>query len=342
MSSIEQAGEFNLIHHLTSMGSPKVEPPIIAGIGDDAAVYSTDHNRVQVVTTDALIEGYHFDFAFYSMEDAGYKAMAVNLSDIAAMNARPILATIALGVPGSVSMEDLEALYGGLAASASEHGVQIAGGDTTRAPVLMLTITVIGEARASEIVYRNGAQPGDRICVSGTLGDAAAGLDILRHGIEPEAVGSTAWNFLVASHLRPTPRFDLVNEWASQGIRPSALIDISDGLANEIHHICTASGCGATIRESRLPLSSALRVASVLERGSIDYALNGGDDYELLFTASAQDLQKANPASFITIGLITEKDILLHRAEGSVEPLVPAGHDHFSVIQSATIPHRAP
>ncbi|MDE2771633.1 MAG: thiamine-phosphate kinase [Bacteroidota bacterium] len=342
MSSIEQAGEFNLIHHLTSMGSPKVEPPIIAGIGDDAAVYSTDHNRVQVVTTDALIEGYHFDFAFYSMEDAGYKAMAVNLSDIAAMNARPILATIALGVPGSVSMEDLEALYGGLAASASEHGVQIAGGDTTRAPVLMLTITVIGEARASEIIYRNGAQPGDRICVSGTVGDAAAGLDILRHGIEPEAVGSTAWNFLVARHLRPTPRFDLVNEWASQGIRPSALIDISDGLANEIHHICTASGCGATIRESRLPLSSALRAASVLERGSVDYALNGGDDYELLFTASARDLQKANPASFITIGLITEKDILLHRAEGSVEPLMPAGHDHFSVIQSATIPHRAP
>ena len=332
MSSIERAGEFNLIHHLTTVGSPNIEPPIIAGIGDDAAVYRTDHDKVHVVTTDALIEGYHFDFAFYSMEDAGYKAMAVNLSDIAAMNARPILATIALGAPGSVSMKDLEALYSGLAAGASKYGVQIAGGDTTRAPVLMLTITVIGEARASEIVYRNGARPGDRICVSGTLGDAAAGLDILRHGIEPEAVGSTAWNFLVARHLRPTPRFDLVSEWASQGVRPSALIDISDGLANEIHHICTASGCGATIRESRLPLSSALRAASVLERGSVDYAINGGDDYELLFTASAQDLQKANPASFITIGFITEKDILLHRANGSVEPLVPAGHDHFSVI----------
>lgn len=342
MSSIEQAGEFNLIHQLTSIGSPNVEPPVIAGVGDDAAVYCTNHDRVQVVTTDALIEGYHFDFAFYSMEDAGYKAMAVNLSDIAAMNARPILATIALGIPGSVSMDNLEALYKGLRASASAHGVQIAGGDTTRAPVLMLTITVIGEAKASEIVYRNGARPGDRICVSGTMGDAAAGLDILRHGIKPEAVGSTAWDFLVARHLRPTPRLDLVKEWASEGIRPSALIDISDGLANELHHICAASGCGATIWESRLPLSKALRAASVLERGSVDYALNGGDDYELLFTASAQDLQKANPASFCTIGVITEKDILLHRTDDSVEPLVPAGHDHFSVIQSTTPPHQAP
>ncbi len=332
MSSIEQAGEFNLIHRLTSISSPNVKLPIITGIGDDAAIYRTGNDRVQVVTTDALIEGYHFDFAFYSMEDAGYKAMAVNLSDIAAMNAHPILATIALGVPGSVSVENLEALYQGLTVGASAHGVQIAGGDTTRAPVLMLTITVIGEAKASEIVYRNGARPGDMICVSGTLGDAAAGLDILRDGIKPEAIGSMAWNFLVARHLRPTPRLDLVKEWAFQGIRPSALIDISDGLANELHHICVASGCGATIWESSLPLSEALRAATVLERSSVDYALNGGDDYELLFTASEQALKNANPAPFATIGTITEKDILLHRADGSLEPLVPAGHDHFSAI----------
>ncbi|MCY4672326.1 MAG: thiamine-phosphate kinase [Bacteroidetes bacterium] len=332
MSSIEQAGEFNLIHRLTSISSPNVKLPIITGIGDDAAIYRTGNDRVQVVTTDALIEGYHFDFAFYSMEDAGYKAMAVNLSDIAAMNAHPILATIALGVPRSVSMENLEALYQGLTVGASAHGVQIAGGDTTRAPVLMLTVTVIGEAKASEIVYRNGARTGDMICVSGTLGGASAGLDILRHGIKPEAVGSTAWNLLVARHLRPTPRLDLVKEWASQGIRPSALIDISDGLANELHHICAASGCGATIWESRLPLSEALRAAVILERGSVDYALNGGDDYELLFTASEQALKNANPASFTTIGTITEKDILLHRTDGSLEPLVPAGHDHFSAI----------
>ncbi len=311
MPPIEEVGEFNLIRHLASISSPDTEPPVITGVGDDAAVYHPKPGMVQVVTTDALIEGYHFDFDFYRMDHVGYKAMVVNLSDIAAMNAQPILATIALGIPGSFSMEDLESLYQGLTNAASKYGVQIVGGDTTRSPVLMLSITVIGEVRESGIVCRSGANPGDDICISGNLGDAAAGLDLLRNHIGPEELGLKVWNTLTNRHRMPTPRLDLVKEWATKEVRPSALIDISDGLANEVHHICAASNCGAILWESQLPLSSELCAGAPKPRTPVDYALNGGDDYELLFTAPSEILEQMASDSFTTIGTVTEEDILI-------------------------------
>lgn len=329
MSLIEEIGEFNLIRRLASISSPGTKPPVITGVGDDAAVYHPKPGMVQVVTTDALIEGYHFDFDFYRMDHVGYKAMVVNLSDIAAMNAQPILATVALGIPGSFSTEDLESLYRGLTNAASKYSVQIIGGDTTRSPVLVLSITIIGEATESNLAYRNGASPGDSICVSGNLGDAAAGLDLLRSRTEPNTLEPKVWKVLTTRHLMPTPRLDLVHEWAQKEVHPSALIDISDGLANEVHHICAASSCGAVLWESKLPLSQELRAGAPKPRTPVDYALNGGDDYELLFTAPSEILEQMSSDSFITIGVVTKKDILIHREDGTLEPLKPEGHDHF-------------
>ena len=329
MSSIEETGEFSIIRRLASISSSHIHPPVIRGVGDDAAVYRTKSGVVQVVTTDAFIEGHHFDLSFYDMHHVGYKAMVVNLSDIAAMNARPVLATVALGMPGSFSMENLEDLYRGLTKAASEHGVQVVGGDTTCAPVLMLSITVIGEAGESVIVYRNGAKPGHILCVSGSVGEAATGLDILRNNVDPRVLGDTLWNSLVFRHRSPIPRLDLIEEWARKGVQPSALIDISDGLANELHHICEASGCGAILSESSLPLPPEVHTGATEPRSPLDYALNGGDDYELLFTAPSELLGEMSPDLFTTIGMMTEKDVLIRRKDGTLEPLKPGGHDHF-------------
>ena len=329
MLPIEEIGEFNLIRRLASISSPGTKPPIVTGIGDDAAAYHPKPGMVQVVTTDALIEGYHFDFDFYRMNHVGYKAMVVNLSDIAAMNAQPVLATVALGIPGSFSTENLDSLYHGLTKAASKYGVQIIGGDTTRSPVLMLTVTAIGEAYESDLVHRNGARPGDSICVSGTLGDAAAGLDLLRNHTEPGVLGPQVWDVLTTRHLMPTPRLDLVLEWTQNKVRPSALIDISDGLANEVHHICAVSNCGANLWETKLPLSPELRIGAPKSRSPIDYALNGGDDYELLFTAHPEILEQMPSTSFTKIGVVTTKDVLIYRTDGTLEPLKPEGHDHF-------------
>jgi len=326
---IEKAGEFNLIRRLASISSPRTDPPVILGIGDDAAVFCSTPGMVQVVTTDAFVEGHHFDFSFYDMNHVGYKAMIVNLSDIAAMNALPIIATVALGVPGSFSIEDLEALYEGLTRAASTYGVQIVGGDMTCAPVLMLSITIIGEANEANIIYRNGANPGDRLCVSGHLGGAAMGLDILRNNVSSSVLGNEIRDDLIRRHLMPVPRLDLVNEWVKAGVRPSSLIDISDGLANELHHICAASNCGSVVEESSLPRMPDTYTGTTEPRSSTDYALNGGDDYELLFTSPPELLAQMPPDLFTEIGVMTEKDILIRRTDGSLEHLRPEGHDHF-------------
>jgi len=330
MEFVEDAGEFNLIGRLTAISSSKVRPPVMVGVGDDAAVYESSEGMLQVITTDALIEGYHFDYAFYTMEQVGNKAMVVNLSDIAAMNARPILATVALGIPSSYPLENLDALYHGLTHAASTYGVQIVGGDTTRSPVLMLSITVIGEVAQSCIVYRDGAKLGDYICVSGIVGEAAMGLDLLRNDADPSIIGQNIWDQLTSRHLMPVPRLDLVDQWASQGVHPSAMIDISDGLANEIHHICKASDCGAVLWESCLPLPEECPTGLDPPRSSLDYGLNGGDDYELLFTASADVLNQMSLDQITIIGEITEQDVRLHRISGTIESLPAKGHDHFT------------
>jgi len=334
MSTLAEKGEFDLIHRFKEIISSKIYPPIITSIGDDAAVYEPTLGLVQVMTTDAFIEGHHFDFRFYSAEDVGYKAMAVNLSDIAAMNAQPVLATVALGIPSTSSPEYIELLYHGLVEVASTFGVQIVGGDTTRAPVLSLSITVIGEASKSAIVYRDGANPGDKLCVTGMIGEAALGLDILRNDVEASSIGQEVWQHLTFRHLRPIPRLDFINELSKQGIQPSAMIDISDGLSSEVHHICRASQCGAILWESHLPLPKQCFTHSTPLRLPIDYGLNGGDDYELLFTISPELLERIPSDLYTVIGVMTEKDVLLHRIDGTLDTLKPDGHDHFKAHDS--------
>ncbi len=325
MDTIENAGEFNLIRRLTSISSPKTHPPVVTGVGDDAAVYRTKPGKVQVISTDAFIERYHFDYAFYSHDQIGYKAMVVNISDIVAMNARPLLATIALGVPGTFSMEHLEMIYKGLTRAAKEFGVQIVGGDTTRAPILMLSVTVVGEADESNIVYRSGAKSGDLICVTGKLGGAAVGLDLLRNLIQ----ATEGKNYLTKRHLRPIPRLDMIEEWEKRGVRPSAMIDISDGLAAEIHHICSASSCGAVLWESELPIDKYIYPETVDLPTAMNYVFNGGDDYELLCIAPEDTIARIPSGKLIRIGRITEKDIVIQRSDGSSVPLLAQGHDHF-------------
>ncbi|MCY4232126.1 MAG: thiamine-phosphate kinase [Bacteroidetes bacterium] len=329
MTALEKTGEFNLIHRFQRIIPRGTYPPIIASIGDDAAVYEPTLGLSHVITTDAFIEGHHFDFRFYTMKDVGYKAMAVNLSDIASMNARPILATVALGIPGSVSLESLELLYEGLVEVASTYGVQIVGGDTTRAPVLTLSITVVGEASKSAIIYRNGAKLGEKICVTGVVGEAAMGLDILQHDVDPSSIGHEVFQHLTSRHLRPVPRFDFVKELNKAGVQPSSMIDISDGLSSELHHICNASQCGAVLWESYIPIPDDCATQIKSPRLPIDYGLNGGDDYELLFTASSEVLERISSDLYTEIGEVAQHDILIRRVDGTLESLKAEGHDHF-------------
>ncbi len=334
---VEGAGEFNLIRRLHGLLNDYASPELCVDIGDDAAAYRTHGNRVQVVTTDALIEGYHFDLGFYTMEDIGYKAMAVNVSDIAAMNAKPRFATVALAIPGSLLIDQIECLYGGLRICADTHGIQIVGGDTTRSPVIMLSVTVIGEVEERDLVRRSGGKAGDLLCVTGTVGAAALGLHLLRRETEsgPGAIklAEEARSHVAHRHLRPEPRTDIVEDWKTRGVRPNAMIDISDGLAADVHQLCAASGCGAVVRRPALPVAEEMRiVAQALAADPLTYALGGGDDYELLFAASANTCRTLDPASYTVIGELTAERglILLEDADGTVLPLSRAGHDHFA------------
>lgn len=334
---IEGTGEFNLIRRLRGILNTCASPELYVDIGDDAAAYRTRDGYLQVVTTDALIEGHHFDLGFYSMEDVGYKAMAVNVSDIAAMNAQPRFATVALAVPGDLLVNQVESLYQGLRVGAEGHGVQIVGGDTTRSPVIMLSVTVIGEVTQQDLVRRSGGKPGDLLCITGTVGAAALGLHMLRHEAKPATspfnVPEEARRHLAERHLRPAPRTDIIEDWKVRGVRPSAMIDISDGLAADVHQLCAASRCGAVIRRDALPVAiETRRAAEILGADPLKYALEGGDDYELLFAASADVCRGMDPAGYTVIGNLTavRDSVHLEDSSGNVTHLPPAGHDHFS------------
>ena len=335
---VDELGEFNLIRLLDGVLGESNSSAIACGIGDDAAVLRTGQGQVHVVSTDAFVEHYHFDRRFYSWTDVGYKAMAVNISDIAAMNAKPRFATVALGLPDEFLVRDVENIYAGLGLCARQHGVNVVGGDTTKSREVLLSITIIGVADEDDIVYRTGGQPGDLLCVTGTLGAAVAGLYLLQHRansdhIDASAIGSTAARTVIKRHLRPIPRTDMMHVWQDAGIRPGALIDISDGLAAEVHHICKASGCGAMIEQTALPIAEGVHdVANYFGADPFTYALSGGDDYELLFAASERDCRRINSSLYTVIGHLTGDcdAILLQNADGTSTHLTPGGHDHFS------------
>lgn len=339
---LSDLGEFGLIDRFADLLGLDTAPDLVQGIGDDAAVYrigpdATGRERVHVVTTDALVEGVHFDRAFAPLERLGFKALSVNVSDVCAMNARPLYATVALGVPPGLATADLDALYRGLARACERYGCTVVGGDVTRARSLLLSITVVGEAYEDDVAYRSGAREGDIVCVTGDLGAAFAGLSLLldaRDRLARDPAFQPAledFPYTVARQLAPTARLDLVDALARAGVRPTSMIDVSDGLASELHHLCRQSGVGARIAEGALPIDDeTLAVAARLGGEAGLYALYGGEDYELLFTVSAEDLPLVpSDGLFTAIGRIVADGVAVHTVEGDEVPLEPMGFDHL-------------
>ncbi len=312
-TSISQLGEFGLIDHLTAQFGVS-QPSTVKGIGDDAAVLDFKDKKV-VVSTDLLIEGVHFDLAYMPLKHLGYKAVVVNVSDICAMNARATQITVSVAVSNRFPLEALEELFAGIALAAGQYKVDVVGGDTTSSQKgLILSITVLGEADADEMTYRNGAKPNDLIVVTGDIGAAYMGLQVLEREKQVFAVNPNsqpdldAYTYLIERQLKPEARTDVRTLLHALEVKPTAMIDISDGLSSEIIHLCKQSGTGCNVYEDKLPLDPQLIAAcEEFDIDSTTVAINGGEDYELLFTISMEDYDKikGNP-NFTVIGHMTE------------------------------------
>ena len=353
---VAEVGEFGLIDRLRDrLGEWASARDLVVGIGDDAAVYRVGGAgaggaaRVHVVTTDALVEGVHFDRTFVPLRALGWKAVAVNVSDVAAMNAAPRFATIALGLPNNLSVEGAEALYTGVAQACERYGLAVVGGDTTASARLTLTVTVVGEAREDEVVTRAGAAPGDLLCVTGDLGAAAAGLQVLLAGKEamdsdggpaggdgaaggPPRPDLAEFAYVVERHLMPQARTDRVAQWAEAGVRPTALVDVSDGLASEAHHLSQAGTVGAVVDGGLLPVHVQTALAAQrFDARPEAYALYGGEDYELLFTLPEAEAPKLDPATYAVVGQIVGPDegVVLRLPDGNRVPLAAGGYRHY-------------
>ncbi|UCD35620.1 MAG: thiamine-phosphate kinase [Nitrospiraceae bacterium] len=315
---LSSLGEFGLIGKLR-VKCPALSPDIVAGIGDDAAVIRPGTGEC-LITTDMLLEGVHFDLSYTTMPQLGYKFLAVNVSDIFAMGGRPEHFLTGMGVPGGIDSRDMSGLYDGIRKAASQFGVSVIGGDTCASQSgLVLSGTLLG--RAKKAVLRSGARPGDGIFLSGTVGDSAMGLHLLKkrgkkvHRFSPAADRLV----LMKKHLMPRPR--PVTSMA--GI--SAMIDVSDGLLADLCHICDESTVGAIIYTERIPLSPHLRnTAQFLGMNPFPFALNGGEDYVLLFTASRNYKGRA-----FRIGEITHRGRYIADSRGKKKPFRPEGYEHF-------------
>ncbi|HEY9081939.1 MAG TPA: thiamine-phosphate kinase [Vicingaceae bacterium] len=305
---IENLGEFGLINHLTSQIKLK-NPTSVKGVGDDAAVIAPSKNKQIVVTTDMLVEGIHFDLIYTPFKHLGYKAVTVNLSDVYAMNAVPTQITVSIAVSNKISIEALEELYEGMLLACEIYGVDLVGGDTTSSNSgLIISITAVGEAEKKEIVYRNGAKENDLICVSGDLGGAFMGLQLLERekqifnenpSIQPDFSG---YDYVLERQLKPEPRQDVIEMFKELGVQPTSMIDISDGLSSEIIHICTQSEVGCTIYEDKIPIDPlTVSTAEEMNLNPSVCALNGGEDYELLFTISLEDYEKIKEQKRVAI-----------------------------------------
>jgi len=259
---------------------------IIAGIGDDAAVFAIDNIRAGLLTIDTLVDKVHFNLSYTSFENLGHKAMAANLSDIAAMGGRPVLAVVSITIPRDIRLKDIEKMYAGMRKLAKNYGVAVCGGDTVTGRELSLTIAVYGEGRKNNIGLRSGAKAGDAILVTGSLGASQAGLELLKLKINPSTTlrARNQNTKLFKKHLRPEPRVKEAQLLASK-FKLHGMIDISDGLASELHHIAKESRVGILIDQGALPVAEeAITVANILKKDPIKYCLYSGEEYELLFT----------------------------------------------------------
>ena len=323
MTEISTLGEFGLIDHLTADMKMQNESTLL-GVGDDCAVlkYSSDpaDNRRVLVTTDMLMEGIHFDLTYTPLKHLGYKAAMVNLSDVYAMNGTPRQLLVSIAVGRRFKVEHLEEFYAGLRLACQRHNVDIVGGDTTSSLTgLAISITCIGEANAADIVYRSGAKNTDLLCVSGNLGAAYMGLQLMEREKRvfesqkgnPETAAQPDFSgreYLIERFLKPEARRDIISRLHEAGIRPTAMMDISDGLSSEAMHICKNSQVGCRIYEDRIPIDYQTAVtAEEFNFNVYTAALNGGEDYELLFTVPLTDHERVSQLEDVkVIGHITE------------------------------------
>ena len=312
-TNIESLGEFGLIHHLTK-NIKLTQPSTLKGIGDDAAVLDHQGKKV-LVSTDMLLEGIHFDLAYTPLKHLGYKSIQVNLSDIYAMNGTASQVTVSLGISSKFPLEAVEELYEGIYFACEKYNVDLIGGDTSASKQgLVISVTSIGYADEQDIVYRNTAQEGDLICVSGDLGGAYTGLQLLEReklvylenpNIQPDLEGK---DYIVERQLKPEARKDIVDLLKEIAVKPTAMIDVSDGLASEILHICKQSNKGCNLYEDKIPIDPmTYETAREFNLDPTVCALSGGEDYELLFTVKQADYDKIKFKMDITIiGYITE------------------------------------
>ncbi len=318
-TSISQLGEFGLIEHLTKNFTIN-QQSTLKGIGDDAAVLNFNDKKV-VISTDLLIEGVHFDLAYMPLKHLGYKSVVVNLSDICAMNAKPTQITVSVAISNRFPLEAMEELFAGIALAAQEYKVDVIGGDTTSSQKgLIISITAIGEAEESEIVYRNGAKENDLLVVTGDIGAAYMGLQVLEREKQVFKVNPNSqpdldpYTYIIERQLKPEARKDIRTLFHALEVKPTSMIDISDGLSSEIMHLCKQSGVGCNLYEDKLPLDP--QFMAVCEEFDIDattVAINGGEDYELLFTIAMEDFDKikGNP-NFTIIGHMTNATEGIH------------------------------
>ena len=318
-TNLSELGEFGLIDHLTKNFSPKLDSTVKA-IGDDAAVLNFE-NRQTLVSTDLLVEGVHFDLAYMPLKHLGYKAVMVNLSDIYAMNGTASQITVSIAVSNRFPVEALEELYAGIQLASKIYNIDVIGGDTTSSTSgLMISITALGSAAKDEITYRNGAKPNDLLVVTGDLGAAYMGLQVLEREKEVFKANPNSqpdldqYTYLIERQLKPEARKDIVPLLKDLDVKPTSMIDISDGLSSEIIHLCKNSKVGANLYEEKIPLDPA--VISVCEEFEIDstmIALSGGEDYELLFTISQDDYDKIKGNPHLTvIGHMTDENEGMH------------------------------
>jgi thiamine-monophosphate kinase len=336
-TEIASLGEFGLIDHLTANNEIKNASTILS-VGDDAAVI--DHfGRQTVITTDLLLEGIHFDLSYTPLKHLGYKSIIVNLSDIYAMNATPTQVVLSIGFSNRFSLEALDEFYAGVYAACEEHAVDLVGGDTsTSQKGFVISVTAIGEVAPDNYVKRSGANPGDLVCVSGELGGAFLGLTLMERekrifeetGAQPDLEGQA---YIVGRLLKPEARKDIIEYFAEAEIKPTSMMDISDGLSSDLLHICKQSEKGCVLYEDKLPLNEeAKEFAYKLQLDPTACALSGGEDYELLFTVSQADYEKVklNP-SISVIGYITEASEGKHLITrgGNKHELVAQGWNHL-------------
>lgn len=339
-TELGQLGEFGLIDQLTKSFENK-QPSTVKGVGDDAAVLERNDTQYTLVSTDLLLEGVHFNLMYVPFKHLGYKAVVVNLSDIVAMNGTPEHITVSIAVSNRFPLEALQELYEGIRMACEVYGVDLIGGDTTSSHSgLMISVTAVGVVDKDKVVYRSGAKPNDLVIVTGDLGAAYMGLQVLERekevfranpDIQPDLDG---FDYIIERQLKPEARRDVIGFLAELDVVPTSMIDVSDGLASEVLHLCKASGTGVMIYNSKLPIDTTTSTSAIdFNLDPATCVLNGGEDYELLFTIRQEDFDKIKGNPHMTvIGYMTAVDqgTYLVDSNDSLIPLRAQGWNHFT------------